>query len=49
MTAWLRAQGRSDIAEGTVCALLVGMEQRGLGRHEEEFCGIWSFLAERLD
>ena len=30
ITAWLRAQGFSDIAEGTVYALLVRVEQRGL-------------------
>jgi PadR family transcriptional regulator PadR len=29
ITAWLREQGFSDIAEGTVYALLVRMEQRG--------------------
>ena len=29
ITAWLRAQGFSDIAEGTVYALLVRIEQRG--------------------
>ena len=30
ITAWLRDQGFSDIAEGTVYALLVRIEQRGL-------------------
>jgi PadR family transcriptional regulator PadR len=30
ITAWLRDQGFSDIAEGTVYALLVRSEQRGL-------------------
>ena len=30
ITAWLREQGFADIAEGTVYALLVRMEQRGL-------------------
>jgi PadR family transcriptional regulator, regulatory protein PadR len=30
ITAWLRDQGFSDIAEGTVYALLIRMEQRGL-------------------
>jgi PadR family transcriptional regulator PadR len=30
ITAWLRAQGFSDIAEGTVYALLIRIEQRGL-------------------
>ena len=30
ITAWLREQGFSDIAEGTVYALLVRFEQRGL-------------------
>jgi PadR family transcriptional regulator PadR len=30
ITAWLRAQGFSDIAEGTVYALLVRVEQKGL-------------------
>ncbi|GAA2206732.1 PadR family transcriptional regulator [Nonomuraea monospora] len=30
ITAWLRGQGFSDIAEGTVYALLVRVEQRGL-------------------
>ncbi|HET9143153.1 PadR family transcriptional regulator [Actinophytocola sp.] len=29
ITAWLRDQGFSDIAEGTVYALLVRVEQRG--------------------
>jgi PadR family transcriptional regulator, regulatory protein PadR len=29
ITAWLREQGFSDIAEGTVYALLVRVEQRG--------------------
>jgi len=30
ITAWLRDQGFADIAEGTVYALLVRVEQRGL-------------------
>jgi PadR family transcriptional regulator PadR len=30
ITAWLREQGFSDIAEGTVYAVLVRIEQRGL-------------------
>ena len=30
ITAWLRDKGFSDIAEGTVYALLVRVEQRGL-------------------
>jgi PadR family transcriptional regulator, regulatory protein PadR len=30
ITAWLREQGFDDIAEGTVYALLVRIEQRGL-------------------
>ncbi len=30
ITAWLRKQGFSDIAEGTVYALLVRIEQKGL-------------------
>jgi PadR family transcriptional regulator PadR len=30
ITAWLRDQGFSDIAEGTIYALLVRVEQRGL-------------------
>lgn len=30
ITAWLRQQGFSDIAEGTIYALLVRVEQRGL-------------------
>jgi PadR family transcriptional regulator PadR len=30
ITAWLREQGFSDIAEGTVYALLVRVEQKGL-------------------
>jgi PadR family transcriptional regulator PadR len=30
ITAWLRQQGFTDIAEGTVYALLVRVEQRGL-------------------
>lgn len=29
VTAWLREQGFSDIAEGTVYALLIRVEQRG--------------------
>lgn len=29
ITAWLREQGFSDIAEGTVYALLIRVEQRG--------------------
>ena len=30
VTAWLREQGFSDIAEGTVYAVLIRIEQRGL-------------------
>ena len=30
ITSWLRDQGFSDIAEGTIYALLVRIEQRGL-------------------
>ena len=30
ITSWLREQGFSDIAEGTVYALLIRVEQRGL-------------------
>jgi PadR family transcriptional regulator PadR len=30
ITSWLRDQGFSDIAEGTVYALLIRIEQRGL-------------------
>lgn len=30
ITGWLREQGFSDIAEGTIYALLVRIEQRGL-------------------
>lgn len=30
ITAWLRDQGFSDIAEGTIYAVLVRIEQRGL-------------------
>ncbi|RBQ18652.1 PadR family transcriptional regulator [Spongiactinospora rosea] len=30
ITAWLRDQGFTDIAEGTIYALLVRVEQRGL-------------------
>ena len=30
ITAWLREQGFADIAEGTIYALLVRIEQRGL-------------------
>jgi PadR family transcriptional regulator PadR len=30
ITAWLRAQGFTDIAEGTVYALLVRLEQKGI-------------------
>jgi PadR family transcriptional regulator PadR len=30
ITAWLREQGFSDIAEGTVYALLIRIEKRGL-------------------
>ena len=30
ITSWLREQGFSDIAEGTIYALLIRIEQRGL-------------------
>ena len=30
ITAWLREQGFTDIAEGTIYALLIRLEQRGL-------------------
>lgn len=30
ITAWLRKEGFSDIAEGTIYALLIRIEQRGL-------------------
>lgn len=30
ITAWLREKGFADIAEGTIYALLIRMEQRGL-------------------
>ena len=30
ITAWLREQGFADIAEGTIYALLIRVEQRGL-------------------
>lgn len=30
ITAWLREQGFSDIAEGTIYALLIRIEQKGL-------------------
>ncbi|MEA5052413.1 MAG: PadR family transcriptional regulator, partial [Propionicimonas sp.] len=30
ITAWLREQGFTEIAEGTIYALLVRIEQRGL-------------------
>jgi PadR family transcriptional regulator, regulatory protein PadR len=30
ITAWLREQGFSDIAEGTIYALLIRVEERGL-------------------
>jgi PadR family transcriptional regulator PadR len=30
ITAWLREQGFTDIAEGTIYALLIRIEQRGL-------------------
>jgi PadR family transcriptional regulator, regulatory protein PadR len=30
ITAWLREQGFSDIAEGTIYAVLIRVEQRGL-------------------
>jgi PadR family transcriptional regulator PadR len=30
ITAWLREQGFADIAEGTIYALLIRIEQRGL-------------------
>ncbi len=30
ITAWLRDQGFSDIAEGTIYALLIRIEQRGM-------------------
>ena len=35
ITAWLREQGFSDIAEGTVYALLIRIEQRGLVNAEK--------------
>jgi PadR family transcriptional regulator PadR len=35
ITAWLRERGFSDIAEGTVYALLVRIEQRGLADVEK--------------
>ena len=38
ITAWLREQGFADIAEGTVYALLVRIEQRGLGRRASAAC-----------
>jgi PadR family transcriptional regulator PadR len=60
ITAWLREQGFSDIAEGTVYALLIRIERRGLVDVEkvpsekgqsylEEFWRTWSFLNERLE
>ncbi|NYF18114.1 PadR family transcriptional regulator PadR [Microbacterium sp. AK009] len=36
ITTWLRDQGFADIAEGTVYALLVRIEQRGLVDVEKE-------------
>ena len=36
ITAWLREKGFSDIAEGTVYALLIRVEQRGLVDVEEK-------------
>lgn len=30
ITAWLRKHGFTDIAEGTICAVLIRIEQRGL-------------------
>ena len=44
ITALLREQGFSDIAEGTVYALLVRFEE-----YLEEFWRTWSFLAGQLD
>ena len=35
ITAWLREQGFSDIAEGTIYALLIRIEQRGLVDEEK--------------
>jgi PadR family transcriptional regulator, regulatory protein PadR len=35
ITAWLREKGFSDIAEGTVYALLIRIEQRGLADVEK--------------
>src|SRR6516225_8172458 len=39
ITAWLREQGFSEIAEGTVYALLIRVEQRGPGRCGEGSLG----------
>jgi len=60
ITAWLRDQGFADIAEGTVYALLIRIEQRGLvdvekvpsekGPPRKVYTWrTWSFLAERLE
>src|SRR5215471_18417618 len=48
-TAWLRDQGFSDIAEGTVYALLIRVEQRGLARdgHSNAEIGAELFLSVR--
>ena len=35
ITAWLREQGFSDIAEGTIYALLIRIERRGLVDEEK--------------
>ena len=55
LTAWLREQGFVDIAEGTVYALLVRIEQRKVYSmnpqgedYLAEFWRTWGFLAERL-
>ena len=43
ITAWLREQGFTDIAEGTIYALLLRID------YLEEFWNTWSFLAERIE
>ena len=40
ITAWLREQGFSDIAEGTVYALLIRIEQRGQDRGKPSRAGV---------
>ena len=47
ITAWLREQGFEDIAEGTVYALLVRIEQRQLVEdHLHVCCSLWRLRAD---